>query len=75
MKNKLFYHMMIDISIASGFLLLDELRKRRKEIKKLNKKIERTQSSIQGIEFDVELMEQSYKELINSIKTHYPKES
>ena len=67
--------MIIDISIAFGLLFLDEQRKRRKEIKKLNKKLDETKSSIQGIELNVEFMEQGYKELINSINHHYPKES
>jgi len=68
MKNKLLYHMIIDISIASGLLFLDELRKRRKEIKKLNQKLDETKSSIQAIEMNVEFVEQGYKELNNSLK-------
>lgn len=74
MKNKLLYHMIIDISIASGLLLLDELRRKRKEIKKLNQKLDETNSSIQGIELNVELMEQSYKGLNNSLKNFCTKE-
>jgi len=68
MKNKLLCHLIIDLSIASGLLLLDESRKKRKEIKKFSKKLDDTLSSIQGIEMNVELLEQSYKELNNSLK-------
>lgn len=61
MKNKLLCHIIIDISIASGLLLLDELRRKRKEIKKLNQKLDETKSSIQGIEIEVELINDSLK--------------
>lgn len=64
MKNKLLYHMIIDISIASGLLLLDKLRRRRKEIKKSNYKLDETKSSIQGIEINIELINNSLKLLV-----------
>ncbi|WP_318064974.1 hypothetical protein [Clostridium boliviensis] len=56
-------------------MFLDELRRRRKEIKKLNQKLDETKSSIQGIELSVEIMEQGYKEINNSIKHLPPKET
>lgn len=56
MKNKLFLHILIDVCLAFGLLFLDELRRKRKEVKKLCKKLDDTRSSIQAIEVDVEIL-------------------
>lgn len=66
MKNKLFLHILIDVCLAFGILFLDELRKKRKEVKKLCKKLDDTRSSIQAIELDVELLGDRYKKLSDS---------
>ena len=58
MKNKLLYHIIIDLCMLSGILLLNDLSQRRKEIKKLNKKLDETKSSIQGLELNCELIAQ-----------------
>lgn len=68
MKNKLFLHILIDVCLAFGLLFLEESRKKRKEVKKLCKKLDDTQSSIQAIEIDVELLGENYKGLNNSLK-------
>ena len=68
MKSKLFFHLLIDIGIAFGLLFLDELRRKRKEVKKLCKKPDDTRSSIQAIEVDVEMLGENFKELSNSLK-------
>lgn len=58
MKNKLLYHIIIDLCMLSGILFLNELSQRRKEIKKVNKKLDETRSSIQGLELNCELIAQ-----------------
>jgi hypothetical protein len=68
MKNKLFFHLFIDVCIAFGLLFLDGLRRKRKEVKNLCKKLDSIQSSIQGIEIDVELLGANYKGFHHSLK-------
>ncbi len=68
MKNKLLYHIIIDLCMFSGILFLDGLRRTRKEIKKLRKNLEDTQSSIQGLELSVELIEQRLSDNPNYLK-------
>lgn len=68
MKNKLLYHIIIDLCMLSGILFLNELSQRRKEIKKFNKKLDETQSSIQGLELSVELIEQRLSDNPNYLK-------
>jgi hypothetical protein len=75
MKNKLFFHILIDLCIAFSLLFLDGLRRKRKEVKKLCKKLDDTQSSIQAIEFSVELLGERYNDLSNSVKSLRPNES
>lgn len=63
MKNKLFFHILIDVCLAFGLILLDELRRKRKAVKKFCKKLDDTQSSIQAIEVDVEILGEKFKDI------------
>lgn len=68
MKNTLFCHVLIYVGIVSCVIFLEEQRKRRKALKQLTKKLDETMSSIQAMEFDVELLGENYKKLNNSLK-------
>lgn len=62
MKNKLFYHLLIDVGLSIGIIFLNEKRKERNEIKKVNKKLEEVKSAFQNIEIDVEIIGENVKE-------------
>lgn len=68
MNNKLVYHILIDVCMTSGLLFLNELRRKRKVVKKLYKKLDNTQSSIQAIEFDMEMLREDYLKLNHSLE-------
>lgn len=46
MNNKLLHHIIIDLCMFSGIFIFSEFRRRRKEIKEINKKLDDTQASM-----------------------------
>ena len=67
MKNKMFYHLLIDVGLASGLIFLYMKRKERKEIKKIGNKLDEFKGNIRDIELDVEIIGDNVEDIKKSL--------